>query len=224
MRKGRLVVVFLGSIFLETLKMHSQVKLSSKNLYTYLHCDYLTYFISNNTHAACCFYHIMLQSSKQRPTSGQSPSKNAGNDRPNVERCIQVDRPIFKKYVLKNFETFIRIIAPFIRRKVVPGRRVTLPAESTLSSVRTTRKLPRLTELTAGSFSSEFTQICIFLQAFNNRLHHSRRATQLRQFEPDSDFGSIFFLNYNARACSVNLHLAGAHRQDFLSQLDTKCE
>ena len=29
-----------------------------------------------------------------------------------------------------------------------------------------------------------------------------------RQFEPDSDFSSIFFLNYNVRACSVNLHLA----------------
>ena len=71
------------------------------------------------------------------------------------------------------------------------------------------KKLRRLTELTAaGRLSPELTQTLIFLQAFNKRLHHSRRATQLRQFEPDSDFGSIFFLNYNARACSVNLHLA----------------
>ena len=70
------------------------------------------------------------------------------------------------------------------------------------------KKLPRLTELTAGCLSPEFTQTLILLQAFNKRLHHSRRATQPRQFDPDSDFGSIFFLNYNARACSVNLHLA----------------
>ena len=218
------MVVFLGSIFLETLKMHSQVKLSSKNLYTYLHCDYLTYFISNNTHAACCFYHIMLQSSKQRPTSGQTPSKNAGTDRPNVERCIQVDRPIFKKYVLKTlkhlYESGPRLYGEKLSR--VEGS-PSQPSQLYRAFVRQ-ESLPRLTELTAGSFSSEFTQICIFLQAFNNRLHHSRRATQLRQFEPDSDFGSIFFLNYNARACSVNLHLAGAHRQDILSQLNTKCE
>ena len=70
------------------------------------------------------------------------------------------------------------------------------------------KNLPRLTELTAGRLSPEFTQTLVFLQAFNKRLHHSRRATQLRQFEPDSDFGSIFFRNYNARACFVNLHLA----------------
>ena len=56
----------------------------------------------------------------------------------------------------------------------------------------------------AGRFRSEFTQTFIFIQAFNDRLHHSRRATQLRQFEPDSDFGY-------ARACSLktlNLYLA----------------
>ena len=60
----------------------------------------------------------------------------------------------------------------------------------------------------AGRLSSEFTQTLIFLRAFSNRFHHSRHATQLRQFEPDSDIGSIFFLNYNAHAYSVNLHLA----------------
>ena len=68
------------------------------------------------------------------------------------------------------------------------GRRVTLPTESTLSSVRMTKKLPRLTELTAGCLSSEFTQTFIFLQALNIRLQHSTCATQLRHFEPDSDF------------------------------------
>ena len=71
-----------------------------------------------------------------------------------------------------------------------------------------TKKLPRLTELTAGSLSFEFTQTLIFLQAFNNRLHHSRHAKQLRQFEPDPDFGSISFLSQLQRSCSVNLHLA----------------
>ena len=38
---------------------------------------------------------------------------------------------------------------PFIRRKVVPGRRVTLKVESTLSSVCMTKTLPLLTELPA---------------------------------------------------------------------------
>ena len=71
-----------------------------------------------------------------------------------------------------------------------------------------TKKWFRLTKLMAGRLSSEFTQTFIFPQTLNNRLQHSRRATQLRQFKPDSDFGSIFFLNYNARACSVSLHLA----------------
>ena len=71
-----------------------------------------------------------------------------------------------------------------------------------------TKMLPRLTELTAGRLSSEFTQTFIFLQALNNRLQHSRRATQLRQFEPDSDFGSIFIVNYKPRARSVSLRLA----------------
>ena len=55
-----------------------------------------------------------------------------------------------------------------------------------------TKRLSRLTELTAGCLSSEFTQTFIFFQSLNNRVQHSKRATQLRQFEPDSDFGSIF--------------------------------
>ena len=83
------------------------------------------------------------------------------------------------------------------------------------------KKLPSLTELTAGRLSSEFTQTLIFLQTFNSRLHHSRRATQLRQFEPDSDFGSIFFLNYNAQACSVNLHLAKLTRPGRRAKVNT---
>ena len=93
-------------------------------------------------------------------------------------------------------------------RKVVRGRRVTFPAESILPSVRTTKKVAPFDRVNGWPSQSWFTQTLMSLQAFNKRLHHSRRATQLRQFEPDFDFGSIFFLNYNARACSVNLHLA----------------
>ena len=56
--------------------------------------------------------------------------------------------------IRKKIEIFIQFITPFIWRKNVSGRRVTFPAESTLSSVRMTKKLPRLTELTAGRLSS----------------------------------------------------------------------
>ena len=70
------------------------------------------------------------------------------------------------------------------------GRRVTLPAESTLSVLNSHRPF------------------YILLHAFNNQLHHGKCATQLRQFEPNFDFGFIFFLIDNARLCSVNLHLA----------------
>ena len=94
------------------------------------------------------------------------------------------------------------------------GRRVTLPAESTSSSVRVTKTLHRLTELTTGRLSSEFTQtVYILLHAFTNRLHNGRCATQLRQFESNFNFGSIFFLIDNARACSVNLHSAELTRE-----------
>ena len=107
----------------------------------------------------------------------------------------------------KKIETFIQIIALLYGEKLseVEGS-PSQPSQLYRASVQQ-KMLPRLTELTAGRLSPEFIQTVIFLQTFNNRLHHSRRATQLRQFEPDSDFGSIFFLNYNARACSVNLHL-----------------
>ena len=53
MRNGRLPVVFLGSIFLKTLKMHynSQVKsLLKTSKLTYI-VDSLTYSFSNNTHS-----------------------------------------------------------------------------------------------------------------------------------------------------------------------------
>ena len=57
---------------------------------------------------------------------------------------------------------------------------------STLSSFPMTKKLPHLTESTAGHLSSELRQIFISLQAFHNRLLHSWRTVQLRQLEPDS--------------------------------------
>ena len=60
---------------------------------------------------------------------------------------------------------------PIYMKKSVPGRKFTLPAESTLSSIGMTKKLLPLTKLTAGPLSSEFTQTFLFLQAFNDRLH-----------------------------------------------------
>ena len=115
---------------------------------------------------------------------------------------------MFTFEIPKKFETFIQIIALLYGEKLseVEGS-TSQPSQLYRASVQR-KKLPRLTELMAGRFSPEFIQTLIFLQTFNNQLHHSRRATQLCQFEPDSDFGFIFFLNYNARACYVNLHLA----------------
>ena len=82
--------------------------------------------------------------------------------------------------------------APHIWRKYVPGRCVTPPpsppppppnpplTESTLSSVRVKKKLPRSTKLTTGILICEFTQIFISLQALKNRLHHHSRACNSR--------------------------------------------
>ena len=65
---------------------------------------------------------------------------------------------------VKSLPSVIQIIALYVEKSWPTGRRVTLPAESTLSSVRMKKKLPRLTELMAGRLSSEFTQTLIFLQ------------------------------------------------------------
>ena len=65
MSECRFAVVFLGSIFLKTLKMHSQVRSLLKTL-SYLRL--FNIFYSNNTHTACdcCFYPpLMLQSSSK---------------------------------------------------------------------------------------------------------------------------------------------------------------
>ena len=86
------------------------------------------------------------------------------NDRPNFERCIRVDRPIFKKYV-KNVDKSIQIIT-----RLQPGQLYR-------AFIYITKTLLCLTELTAGRLSlhSLITETFILLQAFNNRLHHSRR-------------------------------------------------
>ena len=57
----------------------------------------------------------------------------------------------------------------------------------------------------AGRLSSEFTQTFTFLQAFNDLLHHSRRAVlTTSSVRGRLHFVSIFFLNYNARACMLS--------------------
>ena len=209
MRKGRLAVVFLGSIFPKTLKMHCQVKsLITEPLYL-LKLRSFDIFISNNTHRLRV---VSTTSCRYRAQNNGRPERSKSVQ--NEELTCQTSNVAFMFAFMFTFKIRKKIwniyanLSPVIWRKVVRGRRVTLPAEWTLPSVRTTKMLPCLIEVTASRLSPEFIQTLIFLQTFNNRLHHSRRAIQLRQFEPDSDFGSIFFLNYNARACSVNLHLA----------------
>ena len=182
--------------------MHSQVKsVLTEPLYL-LTLRLFDICISNNTHRLLVVSTTSTRAVKVRP--------KWGINRQNFERCVHIERPLFWKYV-KKIETFIQIIALFYGEKLSEVEESpSQPSQLYRASVQQ-KKLPRLTELTAGRLSPEFTQtLIIYIQTFNNRLHHSRRATQLCQFEPDSDFGSIFFLNYNARACSVNLHLAKA--------------
>ena len=113
MRKGRLEVVFLNSgVFLGG---GNSGKISPKNFCTYLHCDYLTYSISNNTHTVCCFYHILLQSSKYRPTSGSVQIEEMTDLTSNV--AFVFTSQFFEKYV-KNIETFIQIITRLLGEKL----------------------------------------------------------------------------------------------------------
>ena len=136
MRKGRLAVLFLVSIFPKTLKTHSQVKsLLSEPLYS-LHCDYLTYlFLITDTDCSLFLPHHVVT---ELPTRVVKVHTKWGINRPNFERCFHVERPIFWKYV-KNWNIYTNH-SPVIWRKVVRGRRVTLPAESTLPSVQYTTK------------------------------------------------------------------------------------
>ena len=141
MRKGRFAVVLLGNLFLKTLKMYSQLKSLRKT--SKLTCiAIILHILFPTTHTACCFHHIVLTELKltSDPSGQLKVLPKWGNDRPNFERCVHVGQPIFEKYV-KKIEKFIQTITPFICRKAVQARRVTFPAESTLSIVRMTKKV-----------------------------------------------------------------------------------
>ena len=77
MRKGRLAVVFLGSIFPQTLKMHSQVKSLQKPLYLLI-SRLFEYFISNNIHrllvvsSTSCRYKAQNNGGPERSNSVQN--------------------------------------------------------------------------------------------------------------------------------------------------------
>ena len=164
MRKGRLAVVFLGSIFPKTLKMHCQVK-SLLNLYTYLriHCNYLTYLFLI-THTDCLLFlphHVVYRAQNSaRPERSKSvQNEELTGQTSNVAFMFVFT---FTVKIRKKVWNIYTNHSSFIWRKVVRGRRVTLPAESTLPSVRIQQKiLPRLTKLTAGRLSPEFIQTII---------------------------------------------------------------
>ena len=62
MRKGRLAVVFLDSVFpSKNTETAFSGKVSPKHLYTYLNCSYLTYSISNNTHYLLFLPHLVTE-------------------------------------------------------------------------------------------------------------------------------------------------------------------
>ena len=196
MRKGRLAVVFWGSIFPKTLKMHCQVKsLLTEPLYFLITLRLFDIFISNNTHRLLV---VSITSCRYRAQNNGrfDRSKSVQNE----ELTGQTSNVAFMFAFMFTFKTCKKNWSintnhsPVIWRKVVRGKRVILPVESILPSVRTTKKVAPFDRVNGWLSQS-------WIHTDFNRLHHSRRATQLRQFEPDSDFGSIFFLNYNARAC-----------------------
>ena len=98
----------------------------------------------------------------------------------------------FLKNPQKNFEVFIQIIAPFIWRKVVSGRRVTLPAKSTfVCPAAAVAPFDRV-----NSWPSQFRIHKDFY--IPSSIQDSTIAgVQRGHFEPDSDFSSIFFHNYD---------------------------
>ena len=108
-RKNWFAIVFLGSIFLKTLKMHSQVKSLLKILYTYLHCDFLTNFISNNTHRLLVLSTTSCRYPAQNnagPTRAVKVRPKWGINRPNFESCIDIERPIFLKIRQKKLNIY----------------------------------------------------------------------------------------------------------------------
>ena len=143
MRKGRLEVIFLDSIFFENTQVKSLLKTS---ILTYIAIILHILFPITDTHCLLFLRHLVTE---LKITTNQRFRPNWGNDWPNFKRCIHVDRPIFWK-ISKKYWNIYTNHNPFIRRKVVPSTRVTLTAESTLSSVCMTKTLPRLIELMAG--------------------------------------------------------------------------
>ena len=147
MRKGRLEVGFLDSVFFGGGGGNTQVKSRLKaSVLTYIAIIWHILFPTIHTHCLLFLPHLVTE---LKITTNQRFRPNWGNDRPNFERCVCVDRPIFWKIRKKYWNTYTNHNL-FTRRKVIPGRRVTRTAGSTLSSVCMTKALPRLTELTAG--------------------------------------------------------------------------
>ena len=170
---GKVAVVVLGRIFLKTSKMHSQsFSIPSKNLYilTYIAITWHILYPITPTLLVVSTTSCYRAENNARPAVKVCP-KWGHDDRPNFECCVHDDRPNCEKYVKAIWNIYTNrgsqvFEAVFIWRKVISGRRVTL--------------------------SFEFTQTFTFLQAFNNQLHHSSRATL-----PDSDFVFIFFLVFS---------------------------
>ena len=77
MRKGRLAVVFFGSIFPKTLKMHSQVKYRLTEPLYLLTLRLFDIFISNNTHR------LLVVSTTSCPYRAQN------NGRPERSKSVQ---------------------------------------------------------------------------------------------------------------------------------------
>ena len=104
MRKGRLAVLFLGSIFPKTLKMHSQVKsLLTEPLYLLI-LRLFDIFISNNTHR---LFVVSTTSCRYRAQNNGRPerSKSVQNEEL-TGQTSNVERPIFWKYVKKNWNIY----------------------------------------------------------------------------------------------------------------------
>ena len=111
-RKRRLAVVFLGSIFPKTLKMHCQVKsLLTEPLYL-LTLRLFDIFISNNTHrllvafTTSCRYRAQNNGRPERSKSVQNEELTGQTS--NVAFMFVF---MFTFKIRKKFETFIQIIA-----------------------------------------------------------------------------------------------------------------
>ena len=156
--------------------MHSQVKsLLKTSICTYVHRDYLN-ILFLITHTDCLLFlplavtelKIMADLSHQSVQNEELTGQSS-----NV--AFMLNGQFLK------IRNIIQFIALLIWTKVVPVKRVTLPAESTLPSVRMTKKLPRLTELMAGRPSSEFTQTLNLhlAKASQSVYRHGKKSSQV---------------------------------------------